>query len=730
MPVPVDELTGYAQELVVAPGEQLDLRISSTTSTVDVEVVRLLHGDDAGVGGPGLLEEVAREWESWRGVATRHQQALAGSSGHLHDIPLPADATGVYFDLHLHTSVPLSPVGEQVVTEATDTDSSGFILALDTQGHLTARVRRSGHEATVTLAAPIRPAAWSHAQIWIGPGGSMTLRATDLDTGRRLEQSTTLTSGPWGPTSLDLTFAATSTLTHHFTGRLERPRLHVTTDGGESWTTVSDVAFGSAPDEVSFTDRCSPDRVGTLRNWPARAAAGHGHDGSEIDYRMAPDLYDAVHFHDDDIVDLDWDSTLTAQVPAGARPGFYAATLSTGTRRERIPFIVRRPDQVADVVVLVPTATYVAYSCSRLSARIDYEAMGLVDEPNPLHPLDADLARHPEWGSSTYDVHRDGSPVYYAGWRRPAPGFRPDHYLRQTAAPRHLGADLYLTAWLDRLDVDHALVTDHDVHQRGSAALAGAKVLILATHPEYWTRQMLDGLEGFIAAGGRVMYLGGNGLYWVTSISDLDPSVVEVRRGNAGTRSWSDAPGESVHSTSGEPGGLWRHRGRAPQKYVGVGMTSQGWGRHTPGYRLLPEARSSRLDFMFDGIPRDGMFGEHGIGYGGAAGDEIDRCDPSLGTPAHAVRIATSEGLHSSHYQLVVEDIEVTAAKLDGTNNPLVRSDIVFFETPAGGAVFSVGSIAYATALPTDDYDNDVARLTTNVLRRFLDAEPFTWPDP
>ena len=53
---------------------------------------------------------------------------------------------------------------------------------------------------------------------------------------------------------------------------------------------------------------------------------------------------------------------------------------------------------------------------------------------------------------------------------------------------------------------------------------------------------------------------------------------------------------------------------------------------------------------------------------------------------------------------------------------------MVFFECPNGGAVFSTGSIAYAGSLPTKGYDNNVARLTTNVLRRFADPTPFVLP--
>jgi N,N-dimethylformamidase len=54
-----------------------------------------------------------------------------------------------------------------------------------------------------------------------------------------------------------------------------------------------------------------------------------------------------------------------------------------------------------------------------------------------------------------------------------------------------------------------------------------------------------------------------------------------------------------------------------------------------------------------------------------------------------------------------------------------VRADIVFFETSAGGAVFATGSIAWCCALSHNGYDNNVSRLTGNVLRRFLDPKPF-----
>ena len=70
------------------------------------------------------------------------------------------------------------------------------------------------------------------------------------------------------------------------------------------------------------------------------------------------------------------------------------------------------------------------------------------------------------------------------------------------------------------------------------------------------------------------MYMGGNGFYWITSL-DSTGRFIEVRREH-GTEHWQGAPGETYHATTGEFGGLWPFRGRAPQRLVGVGFTAQG----------------------------------------------------------------------------------------------------------------------------------------------------------
>jgi hypothetical protein len=48
-------------------------------------------------------------------------------------------------------------------------------------------------------------------------------------------------------------------------------------------------------------------------------------------------------------------------------------------------------------------------------------------------------------------------------------------------------------------------------------------------------------------------------------------------------------------------------------------------------------------------------------------------------------------------------------------------AEMVIFDTPSGGQVFSVGSISYPAALPVDEL---TSRITANVLQRFLKSVP------
>jgi N,N-dimethylformamidase len=247
------------------------------------------------------------------------------------------------------------------------------------------------------------------------------------------------------------------------------------------------------------------------------------------------------------------------------------------------------------------------------------------------------------------------------------------------------------------------------------------RAVIAGSHPEYHSAAMLDALEDYLGQGGRLMYLGGNGFYWRTAFHDSLPGVIEIRRGEAGTRTWESHPGERHLSFTGEPSGLWRSSGRAPQRLVGVGFASEGFDVNSYFLRS-PGSFDPRADFIFEGVGADERIGDFGS-LGGAAGFELDIADPALGTPPHALVLAQSVE-HSNVYAVTPEELISAQPGTDGIEHPKVRADMTFFETPQGGAVFSTGSISWASSLAHNGYDNNVARITGNVLKRFIDPKP------
>ena len=294
---------------------------------------------------------------------------------------------------------------------------------------------------------------------------------------------------------------------------------------------------------------------------------------------------------------------------------------------------------------------------------------------------------------------------------------RPDFRHADLACPHQLGADLHLIDWLEEKKILHDVLTDEILHQEGVDLLRPYRVILTGTHPEYWSLEMLDALQRYLEEGGRLMYMGGNGFYWVTSFARGRPHAIEVRRAD-GVRSWEHRPGELYHSTSGQRGGLWRRRGRAPQKLTGVGFTAQGFDTSSP-YRRNKDSYDPRAAFIFEGIEGE-LVGDYEslIMNHGAAGFEIDRVDRALGTPRHTLCLASSFG-HSDSYQHTVEEVFGSNSMQGGTVEPRVRADMVYLEYPNHGAVFSTGSIAWSGALSYSNYENSISRVTGNVLRAF-----------
>jgi N,N-dimethylformamidase len=683
------ELIGYTDRWSAHAGETIDLMVSTTAASFTASIVRLRHGD-LSPSGPGFrATPVASAIDgSYPG---RVQPIRAGSHGIVEGAPEVRTAA--------LWAWPTRPrAGHEQVLLA----SSDAVLLLDEEGRPGLRV--AGVE--LTGPEPLAHERWVQLAIVLGSG------RIALAVGGRVVCSIARGADPVAGT---IKLACDNAEERHFDGRLEE--LTAFAAALEDDALALDALAATPPDW-----QCDI-RSARLVNAPMTAVTGRRWDDDTTDFRCAADEYAAVHFHSDDLEDALWEPALSLTVPPDLASGIYAFALSADGLEDHVPFVVRpHPGQPkARFALLLPTLTYQVYGNERLIAGGD---TGMAPAPIgdvPLDPADIWLERHPEAGRSCYDYHADGHGVALVSLRRPIPNFRPSFRWWITDAPERFGADLYLVDWLDELGEPYDVITDHDLHDEGLPLLADYRVVLTGTHPEYCSRAMLEAMEDYLEGGGRLMYLGGNGFYWVTSIDPERPHLAEVRRGINGTRGWSSRPGELRHQTTGEQGGLWRYRGRDPNRLVGVGFASQSdCPDVAPGYCRTDASRHPAYAWIFAGVETE-MIGEHGLYLGGAAGYEIDRFDPAFGSPPEAVVLATSRGLHPPSYLLVVEDMEVTIPAITSADSDRVRADVVYLPYPAGGAVFSVGSCSWCGSLSTTGYANDVSRITGNVLQRFLE---------
>ena len=465
-------------------------------------------------------------------------------------------------------------------------------------------------------------------------------------------------------------------------------------------------------------------------NLPARGMTGYNWSGDEIVYHHAPEEYGAIHFHDDDIDDARWDADFSFTAPEGLKSGFYAARLRIGgeespATEDYIPFVVRPPRDrpSARVAVIIPTNSYLAYSNDNLATN-SVVAQLLAGKVPLMQASDLYLNEHREYGLSTYSLHSDGSGVCYSSRLRPILNMRPKYRHWLSPSLWQLNGDLHLTDWLEAVGFDYDLHTDEDLDREGVALLNQYRVVLTGSHPEYSSEAMIDAYEAYQQQGGRWLYLGADGFYWCSQYHPENGNIIEVRKGEAGTRAWTANPGEYNNAFDGKFGGMWRARGRIPSKVCGLTFTAYGFDVSSY-YRREPDSFRSECEWIFDGIGDDEIIGDFGLVGGGAAGLELDRYDLEFGTPHNGYLLARSEG-HTDLMLQVNEEIHFACRGYygGGHENPQVRADMIYYKTPNDGAVFGPGSLVWCGSLSHNDYDNNVSRIMKNVIDGFLQDGP------
>ncbi|MFQ3303695.1 MAG: N,N-dimethylformamidase [Oceanospirillaceae bacterium] len=468
---------------------------------------------------------------------------------------------------------------------------------------------------------------------------------------------------------------------------------------------------------------------GHMINMPCRGMTGFNWTGDEIVYHHKPEEYGAIHFHDDDIDDARWDVDFTYTVPDNLKSGIYAARLRIGgidspETEDYVPFVVRPPKgkTTSKLAFILPTNSYIAYSNDNLATNCVVAEL-LAGKVPVMTASDLYLNEHREYGLSTYSLHSDGSGVAYSSRLRPILNMRPKYRHWLSPSLWQLNGDLHLVDWLEEKNFDFDIHTDEDLHREGVGLLNKYQTVLTGSHPEYTSEKMFAAYEQYQQDGGRWLYLGANGFYWCSEYHPDNNNIIEVRKGEAGTRAWTANPGEYNNAFDGKYGGMWRARGRIPSKLCGLTFTAYGFDVSSYYVRDKDSERPETA-WIMDGVGNGERIGDFGLVGGGAAGLELDRYDLEFGTPHEAYLLAHSEA-HTNLMLQVNEEIHFSVRGYhgSGTENPMVRADMIYYKTPNNGALFAPGSLSWCGSLSHNNYNNNVSKITENAIRGFLKDE-------
>lgn len=335
------------------------------------------------------------------------------------------------------------------------------------------------------------------------------------------------------------------------------------------------------------------------------------------------------------------------------------------------PLVVAPLRPTAAIAVLASTNTWNAYN--PFGGRSNYILAGRMP-PEPIVNAKSDL---PRYRLHDYGEWRSNTSFDPLSFDRPEPANQVSETDECTSpiagrSACHLApAEWRLLAWLERQGYRYDLYADFQLHS-GLLPLAEYRVLVLNTHPEYWSEDMYRRTKAWVAAGGKLLYLGGNGSNCKVEFDRDEKRMLCLN-------AWpSDCESRFHHAVESEA------------NLLGVVYSDPGAMTAAP-YQVV---QSDHWAFAGTGLRVGDQFGFqtlHERCAGGASGHETDKITPH--SPPNIVLLAR------------------------GCNPDEGGAHLTFYETPGGGAVFSAGSITYPSGLLIDD---TTSRITSNVLDRFL----------
>lgn len=282
-------------------------------------------------------------------------------------------------------------------------------------------------------------------------------------------------------------------------------------------------------------------------------------------------------------------------------------------------------------------------------------------------------------------------------------------------------------AWLDRKGIAYEAASMMDLH-RDPNLLKNYNLVILVGHNEYWSKEMRDNWDNYLAAGGNAAIFSGNTMWWQVRFSDDYKHLICYKDENHDPLYGRD----NAHVTT-----LWSHPliNRPENLSIGVSFRNGGYHNYTEAgvQYYVKNARedngtnggfkvtdASHWVFSGTGLTNNVVFGRgDDISSRPIAGYEVDG---ALFKMTSGKPIVTGEDKTPTNFQILA----ITPAY--AVNSPYDIEGVIpnnynaqgwgtmgiFKPSATSGTVFVAPTIDWAEGLN----DPQVARITENVLNQ------------
>jgi hypothetical protein len=372
-----------------------------------------------------------------------------------------------------------------------------------------------------------------------------------------------------------------------------------------------------------------------------------------------------------------WPASYRFSVPNSWPSGIYFAAIGSGPNACTVPFIVRAVSATAGtkVLVQVPVTTVHAYN-----------AYG---------------------GKSLYDFNSSD------GVRSPKVSF--DRPLTDAFNTSFDNWSQYLARWLAKNRIAADFCTSHDLHANANL-LDPYQLYLSAGHDEYWTRDMRDHLDAFVAVGGNAAIFGGNTCWWQARLEGSGNRTLVCYK------SLSADPVADLRLKTVN----WRDLAQPFPENATVGLGfikgaswTNGFARPVTPYVVQ---RPEHWVFAGTGLAKGAGFGGEFVGYETdaadfrSAGDGLFHPTGLDGTPATLRILAQAD---ASDW-----DAKAQALGLSGELSGYATLG-VFSRGGKQGTVFNAGSVDWAYGLGAElngQTPSPISRITLNVVTQLTRA--------